>query len=166
MIVFDASTLILLAKAELSEEFLEASKIEAVVPREVAREACEVKETFDALLIQRLIEEKKIGVEALKDRALFGKLRRELRLGAGEAEAIALAVEKKARIVATDDRNAINACKLARIPFTSALAVLVRMYGQRAIGKQEALVKLATLEREGRYRKTMIAEVRARLEVG
>jgi predicted nucleic acid-binding protein len=113
-----------------------------------------------------LIDEKKIAVEALKDRALFEKLRRELRLGAGEAEAIALAVGKKARIVATDDRNAINACKLARIPFTSALAVLVRMYGQRAIGKQDALVKLATLEREGRYRKTIIAEARARLEVG
>jgi len=166
MIVFDASTLILLAKAELLEEFLEASDMKAVVPREVAREACEVKETFDALLIQRLIDEKKIAVEALKDRALFEKLRRELRLGAGEAEAIALAVGKKARIVATDDRNAINACKLARIPFTSALAVLVRMYGQRAIGKQDALVKLATLEREGRYRKTIIAEARARLEVG
>ena len=84
----------------------------------------------------------------------------------GIAEAIALAVAKKARIVATDDRNAINACKLARIPFTSALAVLVRMYGQRAIGKQDALLKLATLEREGRYRKSIVAEARARLEVG
>ena len=40
------------------------------------------------------------------------------------------------------------------------------MYGQRAIGKQDALMKLATIEREGRYRKTMIAEVRARLEAG
>ena len=68
--------------------------------------------------------------------------------------------------MATDDRNAINACKLARIPFTSALAVLVRMYGQHAIGKQDALLKLATLEREGRYRKTIVAEARARLEVG
>jgi len=40
------------------------------------------------------------------------------------------------------------------------------MYGQRAIGKQDALLKLATLEREGRYRKTIVAEARARLEVG
>ena len=166
MIVFDASTLILLAKAELLEKFLEASEIEAVVPREVAREACEVKESFDALLIKRLIDEKKIRVEVLKDRALFEKLRRALRLGAGEAEAIAMAVAKRARIVATDDRNAINACKLARVPFTSAVAVLVRMYEKRAIGKDEALMNLATLEREGRYKKSIIAEARARLEVG
>ncbi|MGB7723517.1 MAG: hypothetical protein WBL65_26695 [Bryobacteraceae bacterium] len=166
MIVFDASTLILLAKAELLEKFLEGSEMEAVVPREVAREACEAKESFDSLLIQRLVDERKIRVEALKDRALFEKLRRELRLGAGEAEAVALAVARKAQIVATDDRNAINACKLARIPFTSAVAVLVRMYEKRAIGKEEALAKLAALEREGRYKKSIMAEARAHLEVG
>jgi hypothetical protein len=40
------------------------------------------------------------------------------------------------------------------------------MYGQRAIGKEEALVKLATLEREGRYKRSIIVEARARLEVG
>jgi hypothetical protein len=40
------------------------------------------------------------------------------------------------------------------------------MYEKRAIGKEEALAKLATLEREGRYKKSIIAEARARLEVG
>ena len=165
MIVFDASTLILLAKAELPERFLEASGMEAVVPREVARETCGVKQSFDALLIQRLIDEKKVRVEALRDRALFEKLRRELRLGAGEAEAIALAVGRKAQLVATDDRNAINACKLARIPFTSALAVLVRMSEKGALGKEEALLKLGVLERAGRYGKSIVAAARSRLEV-
>lgn len=166
MVVFDASTLILLAKAELLEQFLAALGMEAVMPREVARETCEVKQSFDALLIQRLIDEKKIGVETVKDRALFEKLRRELRLGAGEAEAIALAVARKARIVATDDRNAIAACKLARMPFTSALAVLERMREKRLLDKAEAMRKLAILEREGRYKKSIIAEARSRLEVG
>jgi len=166
MIVFDASTLILLAKAELLEQFLAALGMEAVMPREVAREACEVKQSFDALLIQRLIDEKKIGVHALKDRTLFEKLRRELRLGAGEAEAIALAVAKKAQVVATDDGNAINACKLARMPFTSALSVLVRMYERRLVDKPEALRKLAILERGGRYKKSIVAEARSHLEGG
>ena len=165
MIVLDASTLILLAKADLLERFLEASGMEAVVPREVAREACEVKQSFDALLIRNLIGAKKIRVEALKDRALFEKLRRELRLGAGEAEAIALAAAKEARLVATDDRNAINACKLAGIPFASAVAILVRMVEKRSLGKEEALRGLAILEREGRYRKSIIREARSRLEV-
>ena len=55
MIVFDASTLILLAKAELLEPFLAGSKLEAVIPREVEREACEAKESFDALVIRELI---------------------------------------------------------------------------------------------------------------
>jgi predicted nucleic acid-binding protein len=165
MIVFDASTLILLAKAELLDRFLAASGVEAVMPREVARETCEAKPSFDALLIRRLIDEKKIKVETLRDRTLFEKLRRDLRLGAGEAEAIALAVARKAWIVATDDRCAIGACKLARMPFTTALSLLVRMCEKRVVDKAEALLKLTILERAGRYKKSMIAEARSRLEV-
>lgn len=165
MIVFDASTLILLAKAEVLETFLAKSKMEAVVPREVAREACEVKQSLDALVIQRLIHEKKIMVEPLKERALCERIRRELGLGAGEAEAIALAIVKNAQLVATDDRNAINACKLVKVPFTSALGILVRMYENGVLDQAGALLKLAILEREGRYRKSLISAVRSRLEV-
>ena len=165
MIVFDASTLILLAKAELLETFLAKSKMEAAVPREVAREACEVKQSLDALVIQRLIHEKKITVEPLKERALCEKTRRELGLGAGEAEAIALAIVKSAQLVATDGRNAINACKLVKVSFTSALGILVRMYENGALDQAGALLKLAILEREGRYKKSLISAVRSRLEV-
>ena len=164
MIVFDASTLILLAKAELLERFLATLGMEAVMPREVARETCGAKPSFDALLIQRLIDEKRLKVETLRGRTLFEKLRGELRLGAGEAEAIALAVARKARIVATDDRCAIDACKLARMPFVSALSILVRMCERRVVDKGEALLKLTILERAGRYKKSMIAEARPRLE--
>ena len=165
MIVFDASTLILLAKCDLLEEFLRESNLKAVIPAEVAREACGERQSFDALLIQRLIGEKRIVIEPLRRRALYEKLRRELGLGGGEAEAIALAVAKGAKLVATDDKKAINACKLARMPFTSALAVLVRMYEKGVLGSEEGLRKLAVLEREGRYKRNMITAARSRLEV-
>ena len=165
MVVFDASTLILLAKAELIERFLLASSIEAVVPKEVAREACEVKQSFDSLAIQQLISEKKIAVKMLKDRVLFEKFRSEMGLGAGEAEAIALAVALKTDLVATDDGRAIDACKLTRIAFTSAIGILVRMYEKGAINKEEAVLKLAVLERNGRYGRSIMAVIRSRLEV-
>ncbi len=165
MIVFDASTLILLAKAELLEKFLEGLQLEAVAPREVVREACEEKQSLDALVIKRLISEKRITVEPLKERKLFQRIRRDLGLGSGEAEAIALAVAKKAQIVATDDKNAINACKLVGVPFTSALSILERMYEKGIVDRQEALLKLEILEREGRYKQSMISAVRSRLEV-
>ena len=165
MIVFDSSTLILLAKSELLETFLAESKLRAVIPSEVAREVGEERQSADALAIRRLIVGKRIVVEPLKERVLFDELQRELGLGSGEAEAIALAVAKGAQLVATDDKKAIDACKLVRIPFTTALAVLVRMYEKGIVGKQEAVLKLSVLEREGRYKKIMIAAVLARLEM-
>ena len=141
------------------------SKLKAVIPSEVAREVGEEKQSADALAVRRLIGGKRIVVEPLKERVLFDELRRELGLGTGEAEAIALAVAKGAQLVATDDKKAIDACKLVRIPFTTALAVLVRMYEKGIVGQQEAVLKLSVLEREGRYKKSMIAAVLARLEM-
>ncbi|HXB69748.1 MAG TPA: hypothetical protein VNY05_15965 [Candidatus Acidoferrales bacterium] len=164
MIVFDASTLILLAKAELLESFLMQSTLAAVVPREVAREACEEKSSFDSLLIRRLIAEKQIALESLRERTLFNKLRLDLGLGLGEAEAIALAVARSAQLAATDDKRAIDACKLVRMPFTSAVAILVRMHEKGAIDQQSALLKLGILERAGRYKKSIIGAARLRLE--
>src|ERR1017187_1438441 len=165
MIVFDSSTLILLAKSELLETFLAESKLRAVIPSEVAREVGEERQSADALAVRRLIVGKRIVVEPLKERVLFDELQRELGLGTGEAEAIALAGAQGAQLVATDDKKAIDACKLVRIPFTTAPAVLVRMYEKGIVGQQEAVLKLSVLEREGRYKKSMIAAVLARLEM-
>jgi predicted nucleic acid-binding protein len=162
-IVFDASTLILLAKAELLEQFLETSKMEAVVPTAVARE-CMGKRSFDALTIGRLIGERRIEVVPAPDRRLFERMRRDLGLGAGEAEAIALAVATEAQLVATDDKCAINACKLAKVRFTTAPAILTMMYEKGVIDRHKAIGKLAILEREGRYKKSIISAARARLE--
>jgi predicted nucleic acid-binding protein len=164
MIVFDSSTLILLAKADLLEVFLVESKMRALIPAEVAREVGEERQSADALLIRRLIAGKRIAIEPLKNRTLFDELRRELGIGTGEAEAIALAVAKKAKLVATDDKKAIDACKLARVPFTTALAILTRLYEKGVVSRQEASLKLSGLERYGRYKKSMIAAVLARLE--
>ncbi len=41
-------------------------------------------------------------------------------------EAIVLALSKQG-LLGIDDRKGINACKLLRIPFTTAMAILVRM---------------------------------------
>jgi predicted nucleic acid-binding protein len=56
-------------------------------------------------------------VVAAKDRKLVGKLGHDFSSGRGEAEAIALAVVKQAKLLAIDDTNGINACKLLDIAF-------------------------------------------------
>ena len=165
MIVFNASTLILLAKVELLDTFLDAAGDKAVVPKEVEKECCEEKSTVDALLIRRAIQEKKIAVQPLEDRRVYGKILADFPLGKGEAEALALALSQKARLFATDDKTAIQASKLLKIPFTTAVDILVRMFEKGLLKKREAQLKLEGLGKYGRYRRDIIEDANSRLEV-
>ncbi len=60
MIVFDASTLILIAKAELLDLFLVNVTVPAAIPGEVEKECCGSKKTLDALIIQKAVDESRI----------------------------------------------------------------------------------------------------------
>lgn len=164
MIAFGASTLILVAKTELLGLFLASIKREIVVPKEVERECCGAKATLDALLIQKALDESRIKVIAVKNRKLVGKLRADFSLGKGEAEAIALALEEKAQIVAIDDKSGINACKLLGIAFTTAIGILVRSSEKRLIDGGDALSKLAALAKYGRYNESIVENARWKLE--
>jgi predicted nucleic acid-binding protein len=59
-----------------------------------------------------LINEKKIQVLKVKNAKAVMKLMEDFNIDEGEAEALILAIQEKAIMVATDDRNAIRACKL------------------------------------------------------
>lgn len=163
MIVFNASTLILLAKVELLDTFLGAADEQVVIPREVERECCEAKRTPDALVIQAAIQEKRIAIQPLQARRLYAKLLADFPLGKGEAEALALAVAGKSRLFATDDKKAIQAAKLLRIPFTTAVGILVRMAEKGVLAKREALLKLQALGKAGRYKTDIIEAAQSRL---
>ena len=164
MIIFDASPLILLAKAELLERFLSSFPDPAVIPQAVQTECCENKALFDAQLIARLIEEKHIEVRKLRGRKVFDQLRREFNLGIGEAQAIALAQATNARLIAIEDRNGVNACKILKLPFTGALGILLRMREKELIPEEEVLRKFEILRKYGRYRAEIVDDVRRRLE--
>lgn len=164
MIVFDASTLILLAKTELLDTFLEGVGLLAMIPKEVEKECCGSSKTFDALLIRKAVDEKKIRVLAVKDRNLYSRIRRDFPLGQGEAAAIALAVSENAAVVGIDDKQGINACKLLGIAFTTAISILIGMQERGLIHREDALGKLEALERFGRYKTSIIRDARSRLE--
>jgi len=53
MLIFDASTLILVARIEILDRFLDAIPMKTFIPKEVERECCSVKKTLDALQIQK-----------------------------------------------------------------------------------------------------------------
>lgn len=163
MLVFDSSTLIILAKADLLGIFLADFAGKVNIPNEVARECCEYKKTLDAARIQKAVEEKRIEVLAVRNRSLVSKLQLDFSLGRGEAEAIVLALSGKAGLIGIDDRHGINACRLLGTPFATALNILVRMKAKGLLETDEAIAKLEMLDRFGRYKSSMIEHARREL---
>jgi predicted nucleic acid-binding protein len=68
--------------------------------------------------------------------------------------------------VAIDDKSGINACKLLGIPFTTAAGILVRCREKDLITLSDALLKLALLTIYGRYKNSIVEDVRKKLEAG
>lgn len=165
MIVFDASTLILIAKVELLDLFLANVSVPVAIPEEVARECCGSKTGLDAVMIQKALDESRIKTIVVKNRRLVAKLQADFSLGKGEAEAITLAVNEKAQLLGIDDKNGINACKLLGLAFTTAVGILIRSREKGLLEGPEALEKLARLARYGRYKDSIIGDARLKLEV-
>jgi predicted nucleic acid-binding protein len=164
MFVFDASTLILAAKIELLPLFLDSVGMEVAVPRAVEQECCGASKTLDALVIRKALDERRIQVHKVRSGKLIAKLASDFRMGSGEAEAIALALEQKARIVGIDDKCGIDACKLLGLPFTTAIGLLIRSRQKGLIGREDAQARLAALARHGRYRTSILDDAARQLE--
>jgi len=164
MIVFDASTLILIAKVELLDLFLASVSVPVAIPAEVEKECCGSKKALDAVIIQRALDESRIKTVVVKNRRLVAKLQADFSLGRGEAEAIAPALSEEAEVVGIDDKNEINACKLLGVAFTTAVGILIRSREKGLLEETDALEKLSSLAKHGRYKDSIIEDARGRLE--
>jgi len=161
-IVFDASTLILLAKIELLREVIEEVKI--VIPEKVKVE-CLLKEGIDALLISTLIGEKKIEVKKVGNAEVIKKIQRDFKIEGGEAEALWLARRLKCPI-AVDDGPTIKACKVIGQRFTTAIHFLLNLASQKRLELPITVAKLEKLSHYGRYRREIIEDAAKRLNGG
>jgi uncharacterized protein len=164
MFIPDASTLILIAKVELLNLFLKEVGMEVAIPRAVAEECCGSKKTLDALMIQRSVDESRITVKNVKNRKLVTKLEEDFTMARGESEAIALELQERAQIVGVDDKRGIDAWKLVGIPFTTAVAILVRTSQKGLIERSDALLRLAALAKHERYKSSILEDAKRKLE--
>ena len=163
-VVLDASTLILLAKTDLLQVWVD--HVSASTARVVYRETTVKPEMYDAQLIARLVKDGKIRVETGESfYGLAKEIKKQFKLDDGEAVALALAKEKEA-VLATDDGVAIKAAKILDIPFVTSLHVLGVLYDRKLLDAQSALAKLDLLETFGRYGASLIANVRMNIEKG
>ena len=94
-IAIDSCSIILLAKASVLEAM--ADKYKLFITNAVYEEILKGKDKkyVDALLIEKLVGEKKINIGKIKNEKMIKKLIGDFSLGLGEAEILALVLEKQ-----------------------------------------------------------------------
>ena len=163
MIVFDASTLILLAKTDLLNLFIEDFNGKIAIPKKVRAEAC-VEGREERPLIESLINKGKIEVLTVRNPKQKIGLMQDFAIDEGEAETLLLAIQTEAKCIATDDRNAIRASKLLKIDFVSAIGFLLSAFERKRIDRNEALIKLQSLKRIARYSNAIIEDAKSKIK--
>ena len=163
MIIFDASTLILLIKIDLLELFISDYKRSLVIPKKVKTEVC-VEGREETPHLKNLIQEGQIEVLTAKNPRQKRKLMVDFNIDEGEAEALLLALQKEAELIAADDRNATRAAKLLKIDFVTAIGFLIRAAEKKLIKRDEALFKLEKLRVFGRYSLPIIENAKNKIK--
>ena len=162
-IVFDASTLILLAKVDLLQ--MVAQKTGIHIPRIVRDEALAKPEIYDAQLIARMIKEGAIQVSEGGSTVGIKTIRKQFRLAEGESAALWMAKEKHCAL-GIDDGPGLRAAKILGVPFVTALNILVGLSEQGHLDKPSAMTKLDSLAMWGRYGAQLISDARLKIEKG
>lgn len=151
-IIFDSSSLILLAKIEIIQTVTEDTQL--IIPERVRIESTK-KKFLDGKLILSLIEKNNIKVIRVKKQNTINKLCKDFNIHRGEAEALALAISKNAPLT-VDDLPTINACKILNHSFLTAIHFLIDITKRGKLDKEISFVKLEKLSMYGRYKKRII----------
>lgn len=155
MIIFDASTLILLAKIDLLQLVL--NKYMGAIP-EIVKKEVEYKEAIDTKAIIHQINVGKLIVTKNPAKNKIEHILKDFPLGRGETAALIIAIEKD-NAVATDDGLAIKVCKIFNIKFITAVHFLIKS----GLDKSRALAKLDLLKKYGRYSQKIIKDAEKRI---
>lgn len=157
IIVSDASTIILLEKIELLGRL--TNKFKFIIPQEVYIETVANGKSIkskDAYSIEDKINKNLIKVERIKDADKLNQIISEFDLAQGEAEAIVLFLEQNGDFLASDDHKAINVCKIYKIPFVTALTLVIKAFNIKIIKRDDAEEMIKLLSIHGRYKNELV----------
>ena len=158
MIVFDASTLILLAKIDILQLVL--NKYGGVIPESVKEEII-FKKAMDTELIVQQIKDGNLALEKNPNKDKMNHILKDFPLGRGEVAALIMAKEKDI-VLATDDGLAIKVCKIFGVKFATAIHFLIGA----GLDKSLAIEKLKLLKKYGRYSADIIKDTEERIRKG
>lgn len=149
--------MILTAKTDILELFISNFGRRVIIPEGVRAEVVTAGE-IETPLIVKLIEKGAIEVWKAKNIGYTKKFRKDFNIGLGEAEALSLAIQEGINLIATDDRNAIRACKMLGLDFVTAIAILIRIFQKGLLDQDEARFKLEKIQSFGRYSRIIIED--------
>ena len=158
MIVFDASTLILLAKIDILQLVLH--KYSGVIP-EFVKEEIIYRNAMDTELIVQQIKDGNLAVDKNPGKDKMKHILKDFPLGRGEVAALIIAKEKDS-VLATDDGLAIKVCKIFGVKFITAIHFLI----EAGLDKSLAMAKLKLLKKYGRYSADIIKDAEERIMKG
>lgn len=153
MLASNTSTLVLLAKVECLEDFIEMSPT-IEIPSQVKKEILTDSNSYYAKFITKLINDNKIRVSFVSDNRI-NNIMQEFNLDEGKAATFVMFDSKKHKSILTDDRELMKLCKLNTIPFICAMAVIIILYEKNILSKEKAIEKLKKLNEIGRYSKDL-----------
>lgn len=164
-VVIDACSVILLAKSSVLETL--AKWREVIVTEGVYNEVLEGKDKkiLDALLLERLVEEKKITIENKIKKEVVQKFTKDFGLGLGEAESVALALESDA-VVITDNKQGRKAAKVQGLQLTGSIETVIALHKTKSIDKEKAINAIKVLKKAGWFQDYLIEEAMGDVQNG
>lgn len=163
MIVTDSSSLILLAKSDILDIIINNAKQKLIIPEQVYYECTAKKELFDAQIIEKRVKEKLITQKNISNKSLYTRILKDFNLGKGETESITLCIELKSGLI-TDDKKAINACRILKIKFTTVPRLVVYLYKKNIVTEFEAKSIIKKLQKFGRYSDEILNNIKEDLK--
>ncbi|MBS3115305.1 hypothetical protein J4482_01610 [Candidatus Woesearchaeota archaeon] len=163
VILMDACTAILLAKASVLEST--ARTFEVVLPKSVYEEVLAGKEKkfADALLTERLVQNKTIKVKDVENKKMRDMIKHDFGMGIGEADTITLAFEED-QMVATDNKQGRKAAYINTLKLIGSPEIVVALMKMGKISKDKAKQSLKILKNEGWFNDLLIEKTVEEIE--
>lgn len=160
----DACTVILLAKASVLESAAKAYAIS--IPESVYNEvlAGKDKKLVDALLTERLIEERILTLAATENPKLRDALMQDFSMGIGEADTFALSIEKGFDAVATDNKQGRKAALVNSLKLIGSPEIVMALFKTKEIPKDKTKKALKVLKNEGWFNELLIERLMEEVE--
>jgi predicted nucleic acid-binding protein len=154
-VVADSSSIILLTKCNLLEDFCRHNDVvTSTAVREETASKTLIKKYPDAARIGKLIDQGCIKIIHQGE----ARLPIPFTIHRGEKEALLLCLKYKNALLATDDGQAIKAARFLNIPFIISPKIVVEMVYLGSISSRRGKASLEKLGKIGRYSPEIIAE--------